>query len=310
MADDDDSKAGELTTVNYGWTKPNVMGSDDQWGGYLNSDLDGIDTTVKSVSTVANAAYPASNPAGYITAAAIPAPYVLPTASTSVLGGVKVDGSTITISGGTISGASASITIGDTAPVSPKAGALWYDSVGGQLYVFYADPNTSQWVIANNQQGAQGPQGPPGVAGPNTLPQGVTNGTDAAAGQIGEVISSVVASPGVTLTSNATSNVASLALTAGDWDVCGTGWIAVGTGGATGINCGIGSTSGLMTSNAVGQSRTTLSLTFPASLGQFLALTPCRVSLAAPASVYLVASATFPSGTTTAYGNIWARRAR
>ena len=49
--------------------------------------------------------YDANNPAGYITALAIPAPYVLPTASTTVLGGVKVDGTTITIASGTISGA-------------------------------------------------------------------------------------------------------------------------------------------------------------------------------------------------------------
>ena len=149
----DDERAGEAVTANYGWTKPNVMGSDDQWGGYLNADLDGIDTTVKSVSTVANAAYPASNPAGYITAAAIPAPYVLPTASTTVLGGVKVDGSTITISGGTISGTPSSgppVTISDTAPVGPQVGALWWDSVKGQLFTFYNDGNSSQWVIAVN----------------------------------------------------------------------------------------------------------------------------------------------------------------
>ena len=86
-------------TANYGWIKPDVGGSDDLWGGELNTDLDNIDTTVKSVSTVANAAYPASNPAGYITASAIPAPYVLPTASTTILGGVKVDGSTVTAAG-------------------------------------------------------------------------------------------------------------------------------------------------------------------------------------------------------------------
>ena len=47
---DDEPRAGEAVTANYGWTKPNVMGSDDQWGGYLNADLDGIDTTVKSIS--------------------------------------------------------------------------------------------------------------------------------------------------------------------------------------------------------------------------------------------------------------------
>ena len=89
----------ETFTVNYNWTKPEVGASVDNWGGYINADLDGIDSTVKGVSNVANAAYPASNPAGYVTAAAIPAPYVLPTASTTVLGGVKVDGSTVTAAG-------------------------------------------------------------------------------------------------------------------------------------------------------------------------------------------------------------------
>jgi hypothetical protein len=78
---DDEPRSGEQTTANYGWTKPNVGNSDDAWGGMLNADLDGIDTTVKSVSTVANAAYPASNPSGYQTAAQVTA--VLPVASST-----------------------------------------------------------------------------------------------------------------------------------------------------------------------------------------------------------------------------------
>jgi hypothetical protein len=44
-------------------------------------------------------------------AASMPAPYVLPTASTTVLGGVKVDGTTVTISGGVISAAASSAPI-------------------------------------------------------------------------------------------------------------------------------------------------------------------------------------------------------
>ena len=44
----------------------------------------------------------------------------------------------------------ASITVSDTPPSAPSVGALWWDSVGGQLYVWYADPNTSQWVPASN----------------------------------------------------------------------------------------------------------------------------------------------------------------
>jgi hypothetical protein len=43
-----------------------------------------------------------------------------------------------------------SVGVGDTAPTTPQPGTLWWDSVGGQLYVWYVDANSSQWVIANN----------------------------------------------------------------------------------------------------------------------------------------------------------------
>ena len=54
---------------------------------------------------------------------------------------------------GTLSGTPSSgppVTISATAPVGPQVGALWWDSVGGQLYTFYDDGNSSQWVIAVN----------------------------------------------------------------------------------------------------------------------------------------------------------------
>ena len=43
-------RAGEAVTANYGWVKPTVGASVDAWGSYINTDLDGIDLTVKSVS--------------------------------------------------------------------------------------------------------------------------------------------------------------------------------------------------------------------------------------------------------------------
>lgn len=43
-------------TANYGWTKPVVGGDGDAWGAELNTDLDGIDSTVKSVSNAIPAA--------------------------------------------------------------------------------------------------------------------------------------------------------------------------------------------------------------------------------------------------------------
>ena len=80
----------------------------------------------------------------------IPALYVLPTASVSVLGGVKIDGTTITISSGVISSAGL-VVVSSTAPSPVQSGALWYDLVGGQLYVWANDGSSSQWVVAVNQ---------------------------------------------------------------------------------------------------------------------------------------------------------------
>jgi hypothetical protein len=45
---------------------------------------------------------------------------------------------------------SSQITISDTAPANPRVGNMWWDSVGGLMYMWYADPNSSQWVNVNN----------------------------------------------------------------------------------------------------------------------------------------------------------------
>jgi hypothetical protein len=45
-------------------------------------------------------------------------------------------------------GGGASLTISDTPPGSPTAGAMWWNSVLGTLMVYYNDGNSSQWVPA------------------------------------------------------------------------------------------------------------------------------------------------------------------
>ena len=64
------------------------------------------------------------------------------------------------------------VTVADNPPLSPRMGELWWESDTGELYIYYDDADSSQWVMANaGGRGDTGPQGPPGTAGP-TGPQG------------------------------------------------------------------------------------------------------------------------------------------
>ena len=46
---------------------------------------------------------------------------------------------------GLLGTANAVVSIGSTAPASPTSGQLWYDTVGGRMYIYYS----SAWVDAN-----------------------------------------------------------------------------------------------------------------------------------------------------------------
>jgi len=50
-------------------------------------------------------------------------------------------------------GGSASVTISATAPTSPEEGDLWWDSTDGNLYIYYNDGTSSQWVEASAGMG-------------------------------------------------------------------------------------------------------------------------------------------------------------
>ena len=94
---------------------------------------------------------------------------------------------------------------------------LWWDSVGAQMYLYFNDGNSSQWVPATNI--LPGPQGATGPSGPNTMPPGITDGSNAAAGQVGQFTS--VTNTTLALTSGAVTSLATLNLGAGEWDVLG-----------------------------------------------------------------------------------------
>jgi hypothetical protein len=70
-------------------------------------------------------------------------------------------------------GGGSSVTVSDTAPASPSDGDMWYNSLDLNLYVYYNDGTSSQWVQSAPQQagvaGADstvaGPSGPAGGDG-------------------------------------------------------------------------------------------------------------------------------------------------
>ena len=54
-----------------------------------------------------------------------------------------------------------------TPPVSPIEGTLWWDTNDGNLYIYYEDEDSAQWVPATSAVvGPEGPEGPPGPQGP------------------------------------------------------------------------------------------------------------------------------------------------
>jgi hypothetical protein len=204
-----------------------------------------------------------------------------------------------------------SITIGATPPVNPAVGSLWWDSVGGQMYIQFNDGNTSQWVATTNQMGGgylplSGGTltGPLVLTGPLAVP-GVTDGSAAPSGMVGELIT---ASGNAIPVGNSTANVvqvATIGIPAGNWDIWG--------------DCSFnpaGSTlqtyyAVITTTNASLAGGKTGAFSGGVALGQCATAVPMvSVSLSAPNTIYrLNAAVNVSASGCTAGGSIYARRA-
>lgn len=134
---------------------------------------------------------------------------------------------------------------------------------------------------------------------------GDASGSNAPTGDVGEYFS---AAPGaLAISTGAWTSLGSLALTAGDWDVSGDVTVTPSVA-ASSLAGGLSTSSGSGGLVAGGVASLGLSV---ANLAQnTLALPTTRWSLAAGASVFLLATASFASGTCTGQGHLWARRRR
>ena len=134
---------------------------------------------------------------------------------------------------------------------------------------------------------------------------GTTTNNSAAAGYVGEVITNNNNATPVALTGNTYTNITSISLTAGDWDVMG----SVTYNPASGTTTAYTQTSISTASAAPGISSTTGGARI-ASTGSGYPAPTTRLSLAGTTTVYLVGLAQFAVSTMTAVGLIYARRSR
>lgn len=91
--------------------------------------------------------------------------------------------------GGTLigsgSGGGASVTIADTAPGSPSAGDLWWSANTSELFIYYNDTDTSQWVQATTP-GATGATGAAGADGSSVTSYANTSAFPSSGNSVGD----------------------------------------------------------------------------------------------------------------------------
>lgn len=196
-----------------------------------------------------------------------------------------------TTQGNLLINGSTSGTITLTTPAAAGTNTITLPAVTGTVGILSA---TQTWTAPNTFNG--------GIVGTAT-------NDNATAGNIGEYVSSLVASgSAVSLTTATSANVTSMSLTAGDWDVEGMVNYSETTATVTARSAGTTSTSATVPTDGSEGYNGNQSIT--TSEINTITVSRKRFSLSGTTTVYLVASATFSAGTVAAFGNITARRIR
>lgn len=138
---------------------------------------------------------------------------------------------------------------------------------------------------------------------------GVTNGSSAPAGQVGESV--IGAQGGGPLSTGAPASAGSLALSAGDWDVWARCNFVPGSNPTiTAIQLGVSLTAATFNNLGDCGGSVLLQAAFATGGTQTICTAPCRISLAAGGTAYAVAQCNFTTGGVTANAFLSARRAR
>jgi hypothetical protein len=137
---------------------------------------------------------------------------------------------------------------------------------------------------------------------------------NANAGSVGEYVSSIIASgSAVAQTSGSGTNITSISLTAGDWDIWGLSFytptattnvvqLISSISLVTGTTSLLGDRAGITTYGSAG--------VVPGSLHMGVPMIQTRVSISATTTLFLVGQPTFSASTLTAWGSLQARRVR
>lgn len=140
---------------------------------------------------------------------------------------------------------------------------------------------------------------------------GTTTNNSANAGSVGEYISSTIAqgSP-VAVSTGVATNITSISLTAGDWDVSANiTTLPAGSTTQTSTQVSISTTTGTHGATSTGASNISAAVT-TAGANTSAVVGPFRMSLASTTTVFLVGSSVFAVSTNGIFGTIRARRVR
>ena len=169
------------------------------------------------------------------------------------------------------------------------------NSAISSLTYFEAEAINGAWVVASANQNL-----------------GVIDGSVAAAGYIGQVITSSVAIGSATSLTTATDKtITSISLTPGDWMVSGNiGFIAATTTVPTKLTASISATNNTQAISPNDGGFAQIQATLGTASTNVLTTSPMRINITSTTTYYLVGTATFTVSTLTAYGSITARRFR